>query len=129
MLLVLFIGLFTLTSCQDECTQDALCTLVSSEDYGKTSNTAKGLTTVQVCHRILDNDGVTIIGYETLTIDSNALQPHLNHGDVQGECGSLSSDSLEFKDGEVVEIPCSYELPFMHVTANGTQWLYSEPNN
>lgn len=116
-LIVLLIGLTMVQSCEDDCTQDAYCALLSSSDYGKTLS-AKGGEKVYVCHN-----------GETLYISVNALQAHLDHGDTEGECSTLSSTGLEFKDGAVVEIPCDYELPFIHVTTNGTQWWYGKPND
>ena len=110
-------GIMLLIGCQDDCTQDAYCQLVSSQNYGKTIS-VKGDDKIKVCH-----NGTT------LEVNPNALQGHLNHGDTEGACQVLSSNDLEFKDGEVVEIPCGYSLPFIHVTDNGAQWLYSSLEN
>ena len=67
-LLLLLVCTFAITSCEkDGCTQPALCTLVSSQDYGKVS-TAKGSDKVYVCHN-----------GQTKHISVNALQAHLNH--------------------------------------------------
>jgi len=116
LILVLALASFTFTSCEDECTQPALCTLVSQQDYGKSSY-AKVTTSdkVDVCH-----NGMTI------SIDVTSLQDHLDHGDTEGECETLSDGGLVFRGGEVVEISCDYSLPFLHTTDNGTQWLYTE---
>ena len=114
-LLLLLVCTFAITSCEkDGCTQPALCTLVSSQDYGKVT-TAKGADKLYVCHN-----------GQTKHISVNALQAHLNHGDTEGQCQTLSDGGLKFRDGEVVEIDCGYSLPFVHVTENGTQWLYSK---
>lgn len=123
LLLLLMFSFTTLTiSCEDDCTQDAYCQLLSSQDYGK-SDSSKTTGKTTLCH-------VTSNGsYQTIEVNDADVQFHLDHGDALGECGTLSSNGLEFKDGEVVEIPCSYELPFIHITENGTQWYYTSPSN
>lgn len=115
--LIVAILLVALVSCDKECTQDAYCQLISSQDYGKTAS-IKADDKVFVCH-----NGITI------EILASSLQDHLDHGDTEGECSTLSSTGLEFKDGEVVQIPCDYDLPFVHTTANGTQWWYGKPGD
>jgi len=99
---------FTLSCEENDCEQPALCTLLSSSDMGKTAENPF----IWICHD----------GYD-LKIEKKDLQFHLDHGDLEGKCEVLS-DGLEFKDGHVVKIDCGYELPFIHTTANGTQWLY-----
>tara|TARA_R110000796_G_scaffold181330_1_gene297887 strand:+ start:33821 stop:34189 length:369 start_codon:yes stop_codon:yes gene_type:complete len=117
-LLLVLLLVISFTSCEDDCTQEAYCQLLSSQDYGKSGVSQKGNAKVFVCHN-----------GNTLEISENALQAHLNHGDYEGECGTLSSNNLEFKDGEIVDIPCGYDIPFIHVTNNGTQWRYSSPGD
>ena len=116
-LFLVLLLLFAFVACEDDCTQDAYCQLVSNQDYGKVSSVKSG-DTVEVCHN-----------GSTISVSTNALQGHLNHGDTEGACQVLSSNDLEFRDGEVVDIPCGYDLPFMHVTENGTQWFYTNPSN
>lgn len=112
--LLAFIGLF-MVSCDDDCTQDAYCQLVNTANmtYNVQSSTT-GLVTI--CHY-----------GSTIEVDETAVQSHLDHGDALGECISLSAHGLEFRDGEIVDIPCSYELPFIHTTAEGQTWYYSSP--
>lgn len=102
---------FTIVGCEDGCTQRAKCQLVSKQFKGLSS---KGMITI--CHK-----------GETIDIAEEALQTHLDHGDYEGECNTLSDTNLEFKDGEIVDIPCGYELPFVHMTSEGQQWWYSKP--
>lgn len=182
LLIVLMIGLMTLTGCQEEdCTQDAYCQLVSSKDYGKgvTAKTSDGGTaenpilldvrnlnedlelksesytyykiegTLNLNSKELELKNVSLVITGDLKGNSNAgvegenfnlcvsgsiddrIDIEDEHGTVieNGNCDdTLSSDGLEFRDGEVVEIPCSYVLPFIHTTANGTQWYYTLPN-
>lgn len=117
-LLLSLIGLMTL-SCQDDCTQEAYCQLVSTANYKMSSGAL-----ITICHN-----------GNTLQVSEQAYQTE-GHGQTHtdgtacsdGECPTLSANGLEFRDGEIVEIPCSYELPFMHVAENGTQWYYSKPN-
>ena len=113
------------TSCEDECTQEALCSSTSS---ALKTNSAKSSTDwseyscgedkYYVCH---NGETLCIGGVE-------AVQNHLDHGDTLGECQTLSSGGLVFRDGEVVSIPCKYELPLIHVDENGRQWIYTVPN-
>lgn len=121
-LILVLIGTVFMQSCEDDCTQDAYCQLISTQDYGKSSSSkTAGKTTL--CH-------VTGSGnYQTIEVNNQAVQSHLDHGDTLGECGTLSTNELGFRDGEIVEIPCSYELPFLHTTENGTQWYYTSPSN
>lgn len=108
LIIILFIGLF---SCQDDCTQPALATLVKTSYVSKFDEKEK----VLVCH-----NGTT------LEVNAKALQGHLNHGDTIGVCATLSTNGLHFNNGEVQEIDCSYELPFMHIKENGEQWLFTK---
>ena len=115
LLLVLLLataGFFT--SCSDDCTQDALSTKMTS-GYSKSSGK------VTVCH-VLPNGNT-----QTISINQDDLQFHLDHGDSEGECPTLSDGGLHFSDGNIVEIDCSYELPFIHVNDNGEQWLFESP--
>lgn len=105
LLLVLVVLTF---SCDDECTQTAYCEVVSS-------STAKSGDRVMVCHK-----------GKALEIDKDSLKEHLSHGDTEGDCLTLSSTGLEFRDGEYVKIPCSYLLPFIYVDDSGKSWLYKE---
>jgi len=116
-LLLLFV---TVIACEDDCTQDALCTLVSSQDYGKSSDDDcdDDKSKITICHK-----------GNTIEISCDSWEDHKKHGDTKGECETLSVDGLTFADGEIVSIDCGYELPFVHVTAAGTQWLYSKPLN
>lgn len=109
--LITLLAVFTL-ACENDCTQEAKCTLLSTQNHGKQTKTE---AKVKVCH-----EG------KTIEVNANALQAHLNHGDTEGECETLSTNGLEFKDGEVVEIDCKYDIPFIYTTENGTQWLYSK---
>ena len=112
--ILLLLLLFTaFTSCsKDDCIQEAL-----SERVTKNSSSKDSSTSVQVCHN-----------GNTLTINENALQTHLDHGDTEGSCETLSDGGLNFSDGEVVEIACNYELPFIHTADDGSQWYFSSPN-
>lgn len=117
--ILLLLVVFILASCsKDDCTQDALCTKMTDGLIASKSTTASKGDMVTICHY-----GVTI------EVDENSLQMHLDHGDELGECKTLSDGGLVFRDGEVVEIPCKYDLPFIHVDDNGAQWLYEIPKN
>jgi len=113
-LFLFFVLVFAFTSCDDDCKQDALCTQVS----------ANMTLTVDPCP-----DGKILICHkgDQICIDESSWTEHESHGDIQGECGTLSDDGLVFADGQVVEIDCKYELPFLHTDDNGIQWYYSEP--
>jgi hypothetical protein len=105
---ILMLGLFV--SCQDDCTQDAYCQSVSSLS-------AKSEGKVYVCHN-----------GNTLEIDEKSLQDHLDHGDTEEECQTLSYQGLVYKDGEIVKISCDYKLPFTYTDQNtGKTWIYTEP--
>jgi hypothetical protein len=111
-ILMLFIGLFV--SCdKDECLQEAECIKLTDGTTEKNNQVRLENTFVVVCHN-----------GQNLTINESALQSHLNHGDSEGECESLSDGGLVFADGELVEISCSYNLPFIHVDENGASWLF-----
>lgn len=104
-----------LTSCnKDECTQEAYSEIVSNRSGKSTS--AKGRDKVTVCHN-----------GNTIEVSANALQAHLDHGDVEGSCETLSDRGLTFSNGSNVQIDCSYELPFIHVDDNGVTWFFSDP--
>jgi len=110
--LLVLVAMFIFASCEDNCTQEALSERI-------TSGMNKGASSkgnVFVCHN-----------GSTLEINSNALQAHLDHGDTEGECGTLSSGGLNFSDGEIVEIGCDYDLPFLHTDLDGNKWWFSSP--
>jgi hypothetical protein len=94
LLLTLLVGIFI--SCNDDCTQDAYSELLSTTAKGGSQKGDK----VFVCHN-----------GSTLEIDVTSLQDHLDHGDTEGECGTLSNGSISFGDGIDVEVPCDWELP------------------
>ena len=95
LLLVSIMLLAFLSSCNDDCLQDAYVQEVGSF--------LKSTDKVLVCHN-----------GNTLEIDEKSLQEHLDHGDTEGECQALSDHSLVFGDGEIVQISCSYSLPFTY---------------
>ena len=98
------------TSCdKDDCGQECYVTQVTS---GLSRTT---VTTVQVCHN-----------GQTLNINENALQAHLNHGDTEGPCQALSDGGLVYGNGEWVTIPCKYDLPLLHTDSEtGAQYYYT----
>lgn len=116
--LLLLVTAFTFTSCGDDCTQPALCTLVVQAN--STFNLQASVDKVTVCH--VTGNG----SYQTIEINLEDLSFHLSHGDTEGECPTLSDGGLVFRDGEVVDISCDYSLPFIHTDENGNQWLYTE---
>ena len=72
----------------------------------KSSTTAKGTAVVSICHY----DAVTGT-YETLQVDENALQGHVNHAndDLTGACTSLGIEDYNVFGPRVeTEIPCGY---------------------
>ena len=105
--LVLLIAMTFISCSSDDCKQLALSERVSSQRS----------SLVTICH-----DG------NTMQVNQNALQGHLNHGDSLGGCDVLSNGGLEFSDGEIVEIDCGFELPFMNTAEDGSVWFFSEPN-
>lgn len=112
---ILLCALFALVafSCdKDKCLQEAECTKITNGTTGKTSH-EKTSNTVEVCHN-----------GKTLSINESALQSHLDHGDTEGSCTTLSDGGLVFMDGELVEIGCKYDLPFIHVDEDGASWLF-----
>lgn len=112
----LFLGLASTFSCaKDDCTQEALSTKITS------GSSARGASKITVCHVLGNGDT------QTIEIDEDDLQFHLDHGDIQGECPTLSDGGLHFDDGNIVEIACKYELPFIHVAEDGSQWYFSKP--
>lgn len=112
-LLSLFITFALTTSCDDDCSQDALCTQVTGESTFRSTGCEK----VFVCHK-----------GKTLEISASALQAHLNHGDTEGTCETLSLGDISLEDGEIIELDCKYNLPFTHTRDNGDTWIFSEPN-
>lgn len=113
--ILLLIGVFAF-SCSDDCEQDAKCTLIQGATAYKTSSSSKNATRIYVCHN-----------GSNLEIDITSLQEHLDHGDTEGKCDTLSDGGLTFADGEIVQISCEYDLPFMHIKENGEQWFYDNP--
>jgi len=104
--LVVLLLVMGVVSCEkDDCKQEAFCQKISVR------NTVES---VEVCHN-----------GQTISINTNALNTHLEHGDTEGPCQSLSNGGLSFKDGEVVSIDCGYELPFIHTKPNGEQWIFN----
>lgn len=115
LLLVVLLSL-TIVSCSDDCDKDALCTFIKRGHSLPSSKQSTDKKKVFVCHN-----------QNTIEINKNALKAHLNHGDTEGPCKTLSSNGLEFSDGDIVKISCEHELPFMYIKDNGEQWLYSRP--
>ena len=113
--LFLLLVLFSfLAGCNDDCTQDAIATKVTS------GSSARSADKVIVCHVLGNGDT------QTIEINVEDLHYHLSHGDTEGECPTLSDGGLRFEDGVVQEIDCSYELPFIHVKNNGETWLFDK---
>lgn len=106
------------TSCKDDCTQYAYCQLISNANYGAGDKRT-------VCH-----NGSNLSINEKAYINGGHGQTHEDGTSCyDGECGeTLSSNDLEFRQGEIVEIPCEYELPFVHRTPDGKKWFYTKPN-
>ena len=122
-LFILLLVSVTIFSCNnDDCMQDALSEKVTEGNSGAKSSSSKS-GSVDVCH--YDADAET---YTTISVSESAVQSHLDHGDSLGECQSLSDGGLHFSDGNVVEIDCSYDLPFIHVADDGSTWWFSSPN-
>jgi len=112
-LFLVLVVTFIYASCEDNCTQDALSERITS---GMNKGTSSKGDKVWVCHN-----------GNSLEINVDSLQDHLSHGDTEGECGTLSSDGLNFSDGKIVEIDCDYNLPFLHTDLDGNKWWFSEP--
>lgn len=98
---------------KDDCTQEALSELV---------NGLASRGNITICH--ITEEGNS----QTISINSASLQTHLNHGDTEGACPTLNSGGLKFSNGKIVDIDCSYELPFLHIKDNGETWYFSKPN-
>jgi len=109
-LLILLVAI-SFSCSKDDCKQEAYC-----EKLTEGATVAMKTTMVTLCHN-----------GNTITVNQNAVQTHLNHGDTLGECETLSDGGLVFRDGENVEIDCKYNLPFIHVKDNGEQWYYGDP--
>ena len=100
--LLVLVGVLLASCTDDKCTQTVIASKV-----GRTSQ-------VTICH-----------SGTTLNVNSNAVQVHLDHGDTLGECTTLSIAGFIYEEGEVQEIGCQYDLPFIHTNnKTGEQWIF-----
>lgn len=143
-LLLLITVAFSSCSKDDECEQEAMCTKVSDGADGTRSTQNTSLTKdTYFGEDKTFNGGLNLNGF-TLTVSGTVrVNGHLNGpgtlvycddlrvtGHTQNnptlidDCNTLSDGGLLFMDGENVNIPCKYDLPFVHVDESGATWLY-----
>lgn len=108
------ITLLLIVGCSNDCTQQAYCSKIATKSTAKTTEDTK----VFVCTK----EG------HTEEIDKKNLEEYIKKGATLGKCGSLSTNGLIYADGKIVEIDCSYKLPFISTDNNGQQWLYERVN-
>jgi len=146
---LLLLTVIVLASCSnDECEQSALCTKMTAGSGLERSSAKSQMNTSLTEDTTLEGDqifngGLNLNGFTLVVTGEVQVNGHLNgpgtleycevlevtghtqnNPELIDNCSTLSDGGLVFRDGEVVEIPCKYNLPFIYVDDNGAQWLY-----